>query len=336
MNETRNILVIRLKSIGDILLTLPAVQRLRDNFPHARLSFLTSKEHAPLLRGFAEVNDVIVLDRALYRQKSLPAICSHTFELIRRLRAGRFSLVVDFQGYGETALLTWTTRAPQRWGSIYRQSRAWAYTHGVRRNDAIHPADWNLSLLEQCGLPAGHIRNEFNLPQDPVESALQFFTANGLSHASPTLFLQPFTSSPQKNWPLGKFLAVATHWRSRGVQVIFGGGPADRPALETARLAGFPISAGMPVLTTAGLMQMSSLIVGADTGLLHLAVAMGKRVVMLIASTVPGRTFPYQHADWAVTPDSGKPVSSTSIEAVIQATAEALAEAGFAPSLVAT
>ncbi len=255
-------------------MTLPAVQRLRDNFPHARLSFLTSKEHAPLLRGFAEVNDVIVLDRALYRQKSLPAICSHTFELIRRLRAGRFSLVVDLQGYGETALLTWTTRAPQRWGSIYRQSRACAYTHGVRRNDAIHPADSNLSLLQQCGLPAGHIRNEF--------------------------------------------------------------GPADRPALETARLAGFPISAGMPVLTTAGLMQMSSLIVGADTGLLHLAVAMGKRVIMLIASTVPGRTFPYQHADWAVTPDSGKPVSSTSIEAVIQATAEAFAEAGFAPSLVPT
>jgi len=120
MSDAEKILLIRLKSIGDILFTLPAVHRLRDNLPRAKLSFLTSKEHAPILDGFAEVDETIALDRALFQQRRLKAVWAHTLELIRRLRRGRFSLVVDFQGYGETALLTWLTGAPERWGSVYR------------------------------------------------------------------------------------------------------------------------------------------------------------------------------------------------------------------------
>jgi heptosyltransferase-1 len=51
-----NILLIRLKSIGDILFTLPAVHALRENFPDAKLHFLVSGEHAPLLRGFPDIS----------------------------------------------------------------------------------------------------------------------------------------------------------------------------------------------------------------------------------------------------------------------------------------
>ena len=57
-----NILLIRLKSIGDVLLVLPAVHRVRENFPGAKITFLTSKENVPLLRGFREVNEIIELD----------------------------------------------------------------------------------------------------------------------------------------------------------------------------------------------------------------------------------------------------------------------------------
>src|SRR5438034_11596574 len=85
MSDAEKILLIRLKSIGDILFTLPAVHRLRDNFPRARMSFLTSKEHAPILDGFAEVDETIALDRALFQQRRVKAIWArseeHTSEL---------------------------------------------------------------------------------------------------------------------------------------------------------------------------------------------------------------------------------------------------------------
>jgi heptosyltransferase-1 len=332
MDINENILLIRLKSIGDIVFTLPAVHRVREAFPEARISFLVSKEYAPLLEGFRDVDTVIALDRAQFRHPNPGRIFAQMFSLLRQLRRSRFSLAIDFQGYGETALLTRWTGAPQRWGSLYRPSRRWAYTKAATRNDRIQIADWNLSLLHQCGLKPRPIRNEFHLPSHALQAALGFFAACGCDPAKPTLFIQPVTSSPIKTWPLEKYLVLAKHWRAAGMQVIFGGGAADHASLEPARQEGFVTSAGLSLLATAGLMELSKLVVGGVTGLLHLAVAMQKRVVMLIGYSACEPGFPYRHHDWAVTAGDSSPVASISVESVIGATAQALVELGVFPS----
>jgi ADP-heptose:LPS heptosyltransferase len=324
MATRENILLIRLKSIGDILFTLPAVHAVRESFPEAKLHFLVSKEHAPILRGFSEIDSVIPVDRAVYGSGSFSSACSRTYSLLRRLRQPKFSKVIDFQGYGETAFLSWWTGAPERWGTVYQTARGWAYTSGFPRVNFAHPANGSLALLRECGLHLGPIRNEYVLPPDALEAARCFFAANNLDADQPTLFLQPFTSAPQKNWPLENFLKLAWHWRSQGMQVIFGGSHAERATLERARAAGFPVSAGVPLLVSAGLMKLSTLVVGGDTGLLHLAVAMGRRVVMLMRSNVRGQTFPFQHPDWAVVSAAGQPISGIEVGTVIEATTHAL------------
>lgn len=328
MDRTKNILLIRLKSIGDVLFALPAVHVVRENFPGAKITFLTSRENVSLLEGFREVDGVIALERARFQSGNPGAIVSEAFSLLRRLRRGKFSLVVDFQGYGETAWLAWLSSAPRRWGVVYSRGRRWAYTHSVTRNDRIHHVDRYLSLLEQCGLRRGAIRNEFVLPDSALNEAQQFFAAHLLSPARPTLFLQPFTSSPNKNWPLDRQLVVARHWQARGWQIVFGGGPAERDALEPVRQAGFVVSAGVSLLVSGGLMKLASVILGGDTGALHLAVALGKRVVMTRSSIVPGSPYPYQHPDWAVTPGAGRDVSGIETGTVIEACARAFSERG--------
>lgn len=298
------ILIIRLKSIGDVLFTLPAVHAVRENFPDADISYLVSKEHAPLLAGFRDVNETLTLDRRGLRTRKVFSALAGTLALLGKLRRGKYSLVIDLQGYGETAALSRWAAAPERWGIVYRAGRAWAYTRGVRRDWHVSAADWNLSMLRECGLKTGRARNEFVLPDAALEAARIFFAAHGLQTEKPTLFIQPFTSSPHKTWPLGKYLELARHWHRRGVQILFGGGPADRAALEPVRAAGLVVSAGVPLLVTGGLMKLSSLAVGADTGLLHLAVALGKRVVMLMRIRPEIQSFPFQHPDWAVSPPS--------------------------------
>src|SRR5690349_14258651 len=62
------ILVTRFKSIGDILFTLPAVHVLRENFPDRKISFLTSKEFGPMLGGFRDVDEVLTIDRLVFRR----------------------------------------------------------------------------------------------------------------------------------------------------------------------------------------------------------------------------------------------------------------------------
>ena len=300
--ENENILVIRFKSIGDVLFTLPAVGVIRDNFPGAKITFLTSRENAPLIQGFCDVDEVVGIDRSAYRRGNPRAIFTETFALLRLLRQKKFSLVVDFQGYGETGLIAWLSGAKKRWGSVYRPARSWAYTHPIQREEGTHPANWNLSLMRRCGLSGSPVRNEFKVPGAALSEARRFFTSQQMDPDKHALFLQPFTSTPKKNWPLENFLSLANHWKRRGVQVLFGGGPADRAKLEPASAAGFPVSAGAPLLVSAGLMKLCTLVVGGDTGLLHLAVAMNKRVVMLMHSKGHCKCHPYQHADWLLAP----------------------------------
>ncbi len=116
MAAPENILVIRLTAIGDVVLTLPAVSVLRANFPSAKISFLTTKENAELLRGFREVDETIALDRSALRGKNPLRIGGEILRLVRQVRAGKFSLAVDLQGNGESAWLARLTGAPLRWG----------------------------------------------------------------------------------------------------------------------------------------------------------------------------------------------------------------------------
>lgn len=321
-----NILLIRLKSIGDVVLTLPAVNAIRDNFPSSKITFLASKENTPLLAGFREVNEVIPLDRAGFRSGNPLRVIPQLFGLLRRLRAGKFDLVVDFQGFGETAWLSRLTGAPRRWGSVYGRGRKWAYTLGVTRDNALHHVERSLAILRAGGLTTATPRNTFDLPQAAQAAALDFFQKEHLDQSRPILFIQPFTSSPHKNWPLEKYLAVAQHWQARGGQTIFGGGPGDRARLEPALEGRFITAAGVPLLVSGGLMQQSGLVLGGDTGALHLAVALGRRVVMLMDSNGPGRAFPFQHSDWALTPSAGDSVSSIIVSDVLAACERALAE----------
>jgi ADP-heptose:LPS heptosyltransferase len=325
--KNENILLIRFKSIGDILFTLPAVHAIREHFPKAKITFLTSRENASLIAGFRDVDEVLAIDRSVYHRRNVRAMVRETVSLWRRLRREKFSLAVDFQGYGETGLITWLSRAKKRWGSVYRPGRGWAYTRAVPRENLAHPANWNLSLLRQCGLEGGSVRNEFLVPDAASDEARRFLAAQGMNSTRPTLFIQPFTSSPHKSWPLENYLALGAHWRNRGVQILFGGGPGDVAALAPARQAAFFVSAGVPLLVTAALMKSCALIVGGDTGLLHLAVAMDKRVVMLMPSAARSRCHPFQHADWVLTPPGDKSrISDITPEAVIEVCAHASAE----------
>jgi len=318
-----NILIIRLKAIGDVIQTLPAVHAVRENFPAAKITFLTSKENTPLLLGFRDVDEVIGLDRATLRGGNPFRVLPVFINLLRRLRAGNFSLVIDLQGYGETAWLTWFSGAPQRWRGIHGAGRNWAYTRHAKPGSEAHGAQWHRRLLEQCGLKIGTARNEFLLPQSALDDARIWFANHRLDPTKPTIYIQPFTSSADKNWPLENYLTIAQHWQRCGVQIVVGGGPSDVAALEPVRRAGFTVSAGVSLLVTGGLMQLSTLVLGGDTGALHLAVAQGKRVLMLMQEVTSASPIPFQHPDWVLAPNSGG-IAGISVAEVNAAVAQIL------------
>jgi ADP-heptose:LPS heptosyltransferase len=310
-----------------VIFTLPAVNLLRTVYPDARFTYVVYHEFAPLLGGFRAVDDVITLDRKRFRQINPMKFVPAGLSLFSQLFLKRFDLVVDFQGFGETAWASWLTRAPQRWGGVYRRGRGWAYTRPVCRDSKLHAIDYHLQVLrEGGGLQTDRICNQFEPPQPIQDEAREVFRAHKLEPGRPTLFIQPFTSSPHKNWPLDRYVDLARHWQQRGVQILFGGGAADKTALEPARQAGFVVVAGSPILLSAGLVQLSTVVLGGNTGLLHLAVAMGKRACMIMHTALPENCFPFGHPEWAILPPYGSPLDAVTYDAVNQACAQALAE----------
>lgn len=323
----KNILLIRWKSIGDVVFTLPTLRCLRSNFPNSRITYLTSPEFAELVTSFSVADEVVLVDRAKLKRFHLGAL-TELFKLWRNMSRTCFDIVVDVQGYGETALLSWLTRAPQRWAVVHRPSRAWAYTRAVQRNELAHPIDAQLQMLSECGLDTNHPENTFALPPERQLSAQKLFLEFGLNASLPAIFVQPFTSGTQKDWPLDKWLALARRLRELGIQTLFGGGPADRPRLRPALTDGFPVAAGFDLLTSCALAARCALVIGADTGLLHIATALGCRVLLLKHFTA--KECPYGHPDWVITPRrEGVMVAEIKLEDVL---AEVLRVIHGAPS----
>ncbi len=321
MQDHPNILFIKWKSMGDVVFTLPAIHQVRQNFPSARITYMTSAENQCIAAGFTEIDEVVAVDRRVFKQRK-PASVGAVLRLLRQLRRGRYSLVIDLQCYAETAAMACLTHARDRWGfQIGRRLRRLAYTKSQPRNDNSHPVDANLQLLAHCGLKPAEISLQagFRLPETGRAEARDFLARNNIHDAAPALFIQPFTSSPHKNWPLDHQLQVASHWRSQGVRVIFGGGPQEREALQPVVAAGFPVCAGMPLSAVAWVVQRSHAILGGDTGLLHLANALGKRVVAVMATWGPGSCIPYRHPEWVISPTPGPPLATIGPEKINEA-----------------
>jgi ADP-heptose:LPS heptosyltransferase len=312
--------------MGDVVFTLPAVHLLRENFPQARISFLTSTDNQGIVAGFTEVDEVIVQDLKAFKQPGLKRKIGTALSLARRVRRGKFSLVLDLQFYTDTAILSWITRAPNRWGfRIGKRFRRFAYTRCLPRAEDRHPVDANIHLLTEMGLKMAPVRWPFRPAAQGREEANQLMAEHRLEKTVPLIFFQPFTSTPKKNWPLERYLAVARHWREKGMQVAFGGGVKDKETLAPATSEGFAAFTGYPLSTVAWLLEPASLVVGGDTGLMHLALAMGKRLCMLVRPLGWNGT-PYGHPEWVIAPDADDEIGGLPVEKVNQGIANALAE----------
>jgi ADP-heptose:LPS heptosyltransferase len=310
--------------MGDVVFTLPAVNLVRENFPDARITFLTAAENRAIVEQFDAVDEVLSLDRQLFKQHHYGKGCAMLYELMKKLRSSNFCLSIDLQSYGETALLTRLTGAKDRWAWVIgNKLRKHAYTHVTARSDQLHPVDINLEMLTQFGLKTAPVRNEIQLSNQGRDEAYQFFKDHGLNLNLPTFVIQAFTSAAHKNWPLENYLTVAKRWRNSGYQIVFSGGPKEAHCLEPATRAGFPVCIS-PIATVCWLMKLSRLVIGGDTGLLHLGVAIGKRVVVLMSPDGARTPIPYGHVKWVVWTPTDKDIRGISIDSVNRAIEKAL------------
>ena len=106
------LLLVRLRLIGDVVFTTPAIRAIRRHYPDAHLTYLVEPDAAPVVEGNPHLTQVIVLAR-----DGRPQWLSD-LALSRRLRAERFDVAIDFHGGPRASLLTWASRATRIWGLV--------------------------------------------------------------------------------------------------------------------------------------------------------------------------------------------------------------------------
>ena len=291
------VLVVRLGAVGDVIRALPAVHRIRLAFPQAHLAWVVEDLAAPLLEGHADLNEVIVLSRRELRAAGRhPARLAATAATIReRLRRGRYDVAVDLQSTLKSAIVAFLAGAPRRVGFAATHCRegSFLFTNEWGRPSSPHlnRVDRNLEMAALLGAAHGPVTAALGERPAEAAEAERILDRLGPSRGRPVI-LCPGASRRQafKRWPATAWSRLARLLSGAGRSPLIVWGPGEeslskeieRDSRGEARLAP-PTS--LPVL--AALLRRSALFIGADTGPMHLAWAVGCPVVALFGPTDP-------------------------------------------------
>lgn len=288
-------LVVRLSSLGDIVHNLPAVSSLRDSFPHAHIDWLVDRKWTALLDGNPDLNEVIELDRDSWN--ALRAC-------VRRLRAARYTCAIDFQGLYKSALLSFLSRARRRVGFGRPMARepgaAFFYTQRILPT-SCHKVDHNIALARAAGAHRTAYRFPLRVSAWAAADVARQIASSGVREF---FVVSPGGGWRWKCWPPERYGELCRELEQRlGWRAVVNCGPEERElghAVCRAARSANPVLLATDVPQLIALLSRARLVVGGDTGPLHLAVALGTPVVGLYGPTDPARNGPFSAADVVV------------------------------------
>jgi lipopolysaccharide heptosyltransferase II len=304
------ILLIRLRLIGDVVFTTPAIRAVRRRYPDAHLTYVVEPGAHAVVEGNPHLNNVVVAAET----KGIARL-REDWRLAARLRGEAFDIAIDFHGGPRSSWLTWASRARVRIG--YRvKGRGWMYTRAVDRPRTLrarHSVENQWDLLAPLGIDRPdrwHDPTEMALNADAVRALEQRVRASGLRTDDRLIVVHVSAGNAFRRWPSESFvdLIVRLIQADRRRRVLLTSGPSDEHAVQAiAAAARDRISAmdhhailNWSELSLAELracLPRASLFIGGDSGPLHIAGTTAVPIVGIFGPTLPARSAPWRHPD---------------------------------------
>ena len=283
------LLVVRLGALGDIVHTLPVVPALREALPGVELHWLVEARHAALADLVEGVDRWITWDAP---RLSGPGGARR---VVAELRAQRYDVALDLQGLMKSAVLARLSGARRVVGfptaHLREKAAAWCYSEQPALGEVTHVVDRQLGLLRALGIAGAPRVFPLHAALTPAAGSIARLAGDG-----PFALLVPGAGWPNKEWGTERFGALAAAMSSRwGWTPIVCWGPTERAlAEEVVRASGGAARLAPPTGVTdlAALAPEAEVVVGGDTGPVHLSEAAGGRVVCLLGPTDPARNGP--------------------------------------------
>jgi heptosyltransferase I len=274
----------------------PLIRALRRTYPGVRLTWMAESHTKDLIEHHPELDDLIVWERhewkKLWKERRFTDLFRALERLLLELRSREFDVAIDLQGLLRSGIMTFLSGAPVRLGLGSKEGSRLLMTRVLDRNrgDLRKISSEYRYLAEELGLQVGDFAMEVPLARADREWADSQVRNLGLQGGF--LIAVPFTTRPQKHWFEDRWAALMDRVTEElGLPAVVLGGPGDDPAFQRIRSMSRiePVSlVGKTTLTQAGAMiDRASLVIGVDTGLSHIGIALDRPTVTIFGSNIP-------------------------------------------------
>ncbi|MCK4547388.1 MAG: glycosyltransferase family 9 protein [Candidatus Eisenbacteria sp.] len=287
------ILMIRLRALGDVLLTTPAVRAMRRAYPDAYLAMMVRKNMAGAMEGNPNLDEVIICDPWYGEGWPWTRELLEFIRVVRGLRRRRFDLVIDLFGNPRSAWLAWLSGAPYRLGYNVRGRRL-AYNlrkeRFLQRGERRREVDVHLDMVRVLGIEVGDKRVEIQIGDLHRRAIREFLAGLGIGDEDRIVSLSPSAKWQAKQWKPESYARLARMLREAGWRVIILWGPGENLLAEQISEAagdGVFIGPRANLKELAAMVEISSMLIGTDSGVTHVAEAVGTPSIVLYGPTDP-------------------------------------------------
>lgn len=290
----RRILIVLHGSIGDVTRALPLAQMLRQAFPQAFIAWSVEPACLPLLEGNPAIDEILLFDRAHWRRSAA--------KFLAKVRAGRFDLTLDLQRLLRSGVISWWSGAARRVGFHRRDSKEgnWLFNneHIPAFGEALPKIEHYFKFAAYLGLPVSAPQWNFHLSPAEWQGVERHLAEVRRRFA--VLFVG--TRWQSKQWFPAQMAQCAERLtRIFALDVVLLGSKDDQPlAREAEKLAPtrvIDLTGRTGLREAIGIIERATIAIGPDTGLMHIAAAVGTPVISLWGATDPVRTGPHGFAD---------------------------------------
>jgi heptosyltransferase-1 len=284
-----DILFIKTSSLGDVIHHMPAVSDARRHLPQARIGWVVEEAFAPLVRLHRAVDSVIPVASRRWRASPFAPATWHEFVAFRQaMRDQPHEIVIDAQGLLRSGLVTWLARGRKHGydrGSVRERAASWFYDEYHQVDRALHAIVRNRMLTAQA---LGYA------PDGPLDFGLDRATLMSGAPGRDAVLLHA-TARAEKEWPVANWIALAQSLEKRGYAVVlpWGSEGERRRSMEiAAAVPNARVPDLQPLDQVARMIARAAFVVGVDTGLLHVAAALGVPLAAIFVGTEPGQHGP--------------------------------------------
>jgi len=300
----KNVLIVKLSAIGDVVHALPVAYALKQTYPDVRITWVVEPPALDLVKNNPCIDEVVLFEKREF--KSLRGFLSRYPAFAKRLRQIEYDAVLDLQGLFKSAAIAFTARGRRKLGVCdMRELSGRVSKPVVGAHAGAHVVERYLDVARALGCRCDEILFPIGISEEDKKKAQGILERAGAKTGSPYVVLAVGANWPNKRWPARYFVSLSDWiYRQNIIPVLSGSGPVDENlALDIASQAEIPpvsIVGQTKLRQLAQVMRGAKAVVGGDTGAVHLAAAVGARAVMLLGPTDARRNGPYGQAQNAI------------------------------------